>query len=167
MQELINIGNDELVTEKQLIEVIGKAVAKEKYEIASNLLMFLNQERIKVGKNAYTVRDVLLMNWEKLMPTSVPKSFKSIYIGEFSDGTIKIGVSNTPLKRLNTLAKQKGFEVTKVAYSKPIVDSFKVERRIHNHFKAHRLEGEYFICKFEDVANYINNNYATMQEVVI
>jgi len=71
----------------------------------------------------------------------------SVYVVEFSDGVIKIGVSSQMDIRLNSLGRQRGFKVercsTELYHTK--TDALSVESKLHKRFSKNRGEGEYFI----------------------
>ena len=79
------------------------------------------------------------------------KKDKSLYLLEFLDNTIKIGVSQDPNKRIKTIINQSG-RILKNKYITPIIsNAFKIESKMKNKYKQNRLNGEYFKVSYEKV----------------
>lgn len=130
---------------------IGTYIANSDYETASEKLGLLNEERIVNGKSPYEIGDILFMNIETLMSCKENgPELKAVYIAEFEDGTVKIGVSKNPEARINTLSNQKGCHVKRYAISEMTTNAFQVEHKLHEQFKLSRIKGEYFNLDYLD-----------------
>ena len=69
--------------------------------------------------------------------------------GRGSHGNIKIGKANNVDKRLNSLQTGNPRKLTIMASikCKCVLDALKLEKRLHNKFKANRVRGEWFDSK--------------------
>lgn len=76
---------------------------------------------------------------------------KSVYLLEFQDGTIKIGVSKEPEKRIKTIINQSGRILKNKYITESISNSFTIESKIKNRYRKNRLNGEYFKLNYEDL----------------
>lgn len=153
MNELINIKNDEAV------KIIGKAIKENKYDIAADLLLLLNALRAESGLKAYSLHDILFMNYGNLLPDVQEDDRKAVYVINFSDGSVKIGVSKNPKERVHTLSKQSGKRILAYWHSCLLSNSFEIERNLHSDFGEYRLEGEYFDVNYRDVLQTVKDKY--------
>lgn len=154
MNELINIKNQQAV-----MNVIGKALREEKYEIAACILSELNNVRIEHGLEPYSVQDVLFMRLGDLISPTVEHEQKCLYVAEFSDNSVKIGISKNPRMRLDALSYQKGREVKRFCYTYPIENAHKIEQELHSIYSKQRIKGEYFDVDFNTVFMTLNDKY--------
>jgi len=79
-----------------------------------------------------------------------------VYIAEFED-LIKIGRTCNPQKRIRTLITQSGRKIQRVAYTLPILNYAKTEKRMHQIFKKNRTVGEYFDLSFNIACEQLKN----------
>ena len=84
---------------------------------------------------------------------------KCVYVSLLSIGTVKIGVSNNVVRRIQEISHASGLQVVKYCYTKPLpVDlAFSVELICHNHFHESRMEGEFFQIEYETVCNFLKS----------
>lgn len=152
---VVNMDNHD-----QIIRIIGKAIHEEKYDIACETLIILNDLRMSNGLKPLSTSDVLFMNFMYLFPDDeTTKGKKYLYVFKLSDGSVKIGVSKNPEQRIKTLSKQSGKKIATKWYSEPLENAFKIEKDLHKSFSKHRLEGEYFQIDFNDVLSAIKDKY--------
>lgn len=154
MNELINIKNQQAV-----MDVIGKALREEKYEIAACILSALNNVRIEHGLEPYSVRDVLFMRLDDLISRGAEREQKCLYVAEFSDDSVKIGISKNPRIRLDNLSYQKGHEVKRFCCTYPIENAYKIEQELHSIYSKQRIKGEYFDVDFNTVIMAVKDKY--------
>ncbi len=69
---------------------------------------------------------------------------RQIYIVRASEETVKIGISNKPLRRLSGIQNGSALPLTLHYCAKVIGDAAAVERRAHEILARHRLVGEWF-----------------------
>lgn len=161
MQKLISFKNDDAI-----IMAIGDAISKCDLKAADEMFFALNEQRIMRNDKPLSLTDSILLWGADFFYRSKNEGktkLKSVYIAEFSDETVKIGVSYDVQSRIKQLSCQKGFNVIRYTKTQPIVNAEQIERELHKHFANYRLKGEYFGCKYEDVTNYINDIYAISQ----
>lgn len=87
---------------------------------------------------------------------------KAIYLLEFLDGTIKIGVSKEPDKRIKTIINQSGRTLKNKYITEMLSNSFTIESKIKNRYGKNRLNGEYFELNYEvlkkEIIEEVKNN---------
>ena len=79
---------------------------------------------------------------------------KSIYIVKFRDGTIKIGVSKNPQRRIKTIERNSGRIAIESFISKEVENSFEIEMKIKNRFKGNNIKGEFYNQDYNEVLNF-------------
>jgi len=81
-----------------------------------------------------------------------PDDKSCVYVFEFSDGLVKIGVSSNPERRMRNLISGGGRAVTNHFESEfvPTSKAFEIEKAMHKFFQKNRGIGEYFNIKFYD-----------------
>lgn len=81
-----------------------------------------------------------------------PDDKSCVYVFEFSDGLVKIGVSNNPERRMRNLISGGGRAVTNHFESDfvPTSKAFEIEKAMHKFFQKNRGIGEYFNIQFYD-----------------
>ena len=75
---------------------------------------------------------------------------RCVYVFEFSDGRVKIGVTNNPKRRMQALIGASGRNITNHWESEFVGarEAFAIESAMHNFFAKDREVGEYFSTKF-------------------
>ena len=79
-------------------------------------------------------------------------SGKHVYVLAGNPGFVKIGVTDNPVLRFQSLSMQGGFEVTQAFVSKVYSNAFFLEREAHKHFEKSRTVGEWFDVPFVEAA---------------
>lgn len=75
---------------------------------------------------------------------------KYLYVLEFANGTIKIGITNEKDKRLKAIQSASGMEIKRKYFTNVIENVHILETELHRHFKNNRLKGEFFSVSYED-----------------
>lgn len=71
-------------------------------------------------------------------------SAQQLYLMENSTGLFKIGISNSPQRRLSQIKNASGLAVKLLATWETAEDAYTVEQRLHKKFKDKRTHGEWF-----------------------
>lgn len=74
----------------------------------------------------------------------------------------KIGITQTEGKRQRTQMSSHGGILANVLNAE-VADCVAAEQKCHEHFKAHRKNGEWFDVELTEVINYINDNIEAMK----
>lgn len=74
----------------------------------------------------------------------------SVYIVQKKTGNIKIGVSKNPLERIEAIETHMGEYLNRKFVSEKNVFYKKIERKLHRHYKKHRILGEWFKIDFDE-----------------
>lgn len=154
---VIRLNNDDVV------ESIGVAIKEKKYGVACNMLIALNNWRISNDLRPYELSEILFMNWTVFIEEKKSKELKCVYAIHFDDGSVKIGVSKEPKKRINTLSHASGKRVVESWFSDPLENAFDVEHKVHKRFYEKRLEGEYFRISYADALEAIAEEMAMIE----
>jgi len=75
-----------------------------------------------------------------------------VYVLEIA-GRIKIGVSTKPESRIETISKMVGITPTRQFISKECNNYHQIEKMMHKHFRAQRIEGEWFLVSFKEAVS--------------
>lgn len=164
----------------------------------SRLILTLNEERLKKFKNIFDEVEQLLSTYfsividnhkdtlclksdvEKLLKLillppertklqMVLNDFTYIYLIKDTDtGFVKIGRSNTPESRLQSLIKQATFQPTpnNFTFISYWLDKTWVETRLHERFASQRIRGEWFELSEADVQE-IKDQYIDRSEEAV
>lgn len=113
---------------------------------------FLQLYRKFMNREPIGISTILFCNADKIFEEikEENKVEQRIYIAEFSDATVKIGISINPDRRVHCLATQKGAFLKRYAFSECDKRASKIEKMMHENFKESRINGEYFSISFED-----------------
>ena len=79
-----------------------------------------------------------------------------VYVIEFEDGSVKIGMSINPEQRIKSISASNQSKLTRKWISNAVSDFQKLEFKAHNHFKKFRLNGEFFSVNFDVAVNWID-----------
>jgi T5orf172 domain len=81
---------------------------------------------------------------------------KSLYVASHEYTTLtKVGVSNDPIKRLNSVKSSIGHELT-LYYESPLLENWKhIESSVLSHFSKHRKSGEWINLSPKEIIEYI------------
>lgn len=75
---------------------------------------------------------------------------KYLYVLEFSNGTIKIGITKEKEKRMKAISSASGMDILRSYFTEKICNVQNLETELHKHFKDKRLNGEFFSITFEE-----------------
>ena len=75
---------------------------------------------------------------------------KYIYILEFDNNSVKIGITKNQKKRMNQIVSQSGLSITRSYFTEKTKNAIKIESELHKHFKEKRLNGEFFSNSYEE-----------------
>jgi len=84
------------------------------------------------------------------------KDKKSLYVIEFEDKSVKIGVSKNPEKRIKTIERNSGRIAMKKYISEQVSNSFEIESKLKNKFKNKNIKGEFYNLDFNKVVYFVN-----------
>lgn len=74
-----------------------------------------------------------------------------VYILEWANNLVKIGISKNPYKRINALRTQSPIKLKQTYISEEIPNYEEVEIKLHKFFSKGRKHGEYFTITFDKV----------------
>lgn len=80
-----------------------------------------------------------------------------VYVIENELGLVKIGISSKPERQIKEIANASGLNITKKYFSKPCDNFAKIEKKLHEEFKAVRKKGEWFNIPFDFAVNQLND----------
>lgn len=75
---------------------------------------------------------------------------KYLYVLEFTNGTVKIGITKEKEKRMKAISSASGMDITRSYFTGKINNVQGLETELHRHFKDKRLNGEFFNIDFDD-----------------
>lgn len=75
---------------------------------------------------------------------------KYLYVLEFENNTVKIGITNEPQRRMKAISSASGMNITRHYFTKKIKNVIRLETELHKHFKKNRLNGEFFSISYEE-----------------
>ena len=75
---------------------------------------------------------------------------KYLYVLEFSNGTVKIGITKEKEKRMKAISSASGMDITRSYFTGKIDNVQNLETELHRHFKDKRLNGEFFDINFNE-----------------
>lgn len=104
------------------------------------------------GKNhyAFMTAAVELMKAKTLEDVTKPSlKNKYLYVLEFPNGTVKIGITKEKGKRMKAISSASGMDITRSYFTGKIDNVQNLEAELHRHFKDKRLNGEFFDVDFE------------------
>lgn len=74
---------------------------------------------------------------------------KYLYVLEFTNGTVKIGITKEKEKRMKAISSASGMDITRSYFTEKIDNVQHLETALHRHFKRNRLNGEFFNIDFD------------------
>lgn len=86
-----------------------------------------------------------------------PPKDKAVYLIIFNDGIVKIGISESPLKRIHTVSHQSGRIIKTAFVSKPTQFAREIEEDFKSYFVQARCNGEFFQITHEDAFQFLND----------
>lgn len=83
----------------------------------------------------------------------------SVYAFKMSNGTVKIGMSNSVASRAKAVERATHLKVTKIFYRtfESRQKAFAIEKTLHKYFSAQCTQGEFFMIDFEEACEQIEN----------
>ncbi len=137
---------------KNELEEISETVGKHmKYQIKNDEEINL----INIGINNVPQLSVIT---EKIFSSKKEQTnMRSLYVIEFEDKSIKIGVSKNPDQKIKTIERNSGRIVRNKYISNPISNSFEVESKLKDKLKNDNIRGEFYNSNFNEVVYFINN----------
>jgi uncharacterized pyridoxamine 5'-phosphate oxidase family protein len=77
-----------------------------------------------------------------------------LYILEFIDGCVKVGVTHNANQRFVTIQNSSGRTIKNIAFSEYHCGAYGVEYIIKIHYSKYQLQGEFFSCTFTQMVEY-------------
>lgn len=134
----------------KLLLMIRGALANNSQDMAVDYFLVLNEMLMERGEYPLSITTILFLNFDLFIPEINPP-LSHVYIVEFSDGLVKVGISQNPSSRLRTLETQRGLLITRKKISTATLNASRIEHSLHKTFRDYRLEGEYFNCDYEEI----------------
>lgn len=75
---------------------------------------------------------------------------KYLYVLEFTNGTVKIGITKEKERRMKAISSASGMDITRNFFTEKIDNVQDLETELHRYFKNKRLNGEFFDVSFEE-----------------
>ncbi len=141
----------------------------EKPSIAEKILASLNSPLVSESIEAYRKRmdkeeemyqkNKEFQKWKKekqkqKLKSRLRKKFKYIYFLQCETGEIKIGIAYNVKKRISSIQLATPHKLTLLKKVK--ITDFIMEKKLHEMFKKHHKQGEWFYPA-EEILNYIKN----------
>lgn len=120
-------------------------------------LLVINDEELSESTNI-PLHLESLPSWLEEVAKSVsnrPEEKANVYVIEFQDGVVKLGISKTPNKRIKTIEKQSGRNVQRT-YLTPKLAREKaqsLEQILKGKFASKNLNGEFYSERFKTVVD--------------
>ena len=80
---------------------------------------------------------------------------KYLYVLEFTNGTVKIGITKEKERRMKAISSASGMNITRSYFTEKIENVQNLETELHRYFKGKRLNGEFFDIDFEEAVTEI------------
>ncbi len=126
-------------------------LAKKCIDIAE--IEILSENGVMCEKNHYAhmVGAVELMKNKALENATRPSlKNKYLYVLEFTNGTVKIGITKEKERRMQAISSASGMDITRSYFTGKIDNVQSLETELHRHFKDSRLNGEFFNISFDE-----------------
>lgn len=119
-------------------------IAEMEISLASGCLYDKNHYALITGA-------VELLKNSALMDATKPSSKnKYLYVLEFTNKTVKIGITKEKEKRMKAISSASGMDITRSYFTGKIDNVQNLETELHRHFKEKRLNGEFFEIGFDE-----------------
>lgn len=108
--------------------------------------------RCAYEKNHYAFISAAIELWKNEAMTDISKPSmknKYLYVLEFTNKTIKIGITKEKEKRMKAISSASGMDITRSYFTEKIDSVQNLETELHRHFKDKRLNGEFFDIDFD------------------
>lgn len=98
------------------------------------------------------------MMGNKIQYTKKLSSTNYVYVLLNDVGMIKIGITDNPYERFNTIQNASGSLITNYYLSEPIKNNYEVEQHLHKYFKKYNTVAEWYKnISFNEVVNYVSD----------
>lgn len=109
--------------------------------------------RCAYEKNHYALMSAAVELWKRKTMTDISKPSlknKYLYVLEFTNGTVKIGITKEKERRMKAISSASGMNITRSYFTGKIDNVHELETELHRHFKEKRLNGEFFNIGFDE-----------------
>lgn len=140
-----------------MAELGNWGLAKKCIDIAE--IEILSENGVMCEKNHYAhmVGAVELMKNKMFENTKNPSLKKKyLYVLEFTNGTVKIGITKEKERRMKAISSASGMDITRSYFTGKINNVQNLETELHKHFKDKRLNGEFFSINFDEAVAEVN-----------
>lgn len=145
-----------------LISELGNwGLAKKCIDIAEMEILLEDGVMFEKNHYAHMVGAVELMK-NKVFQNSAKPSLKNkyLYVLEFTNGTVKIGITKEKEKRMRAISSASGMNITRSYFTDKIDNVQNLETKMHRQFKDKRLNGEFFDIDFDFAVNEVKKKTA-------
>lgn len=140
-----------------MAELGNWGLAKKCIDIAE--IEILSENGVMCEKNHYAhmVGAVELMKNKMFENTKKPSlKNKYLYVLEFTNGTVKIGITKEKERRMKAISSASGMDITRSYFTGKIDNVQNLETELHRYFKDKRLNGEFFNINFDEAVAEVN-----------
>lgn len=127
--------------------------AMEILKIADEFAMELNINTCYISDSIRTNAALVIKGHSMVEKDGSNYKDKKLYIIEFDNGTVKIGIAKDYKRRKQQIKSANGMKEKREHITMPIKNVSKLEASMHREFKLNRLNGEYFDIDFEHAVN--------------
>lgn len=132
-------------------------LAKKCIDIAEIEILLENGVMFEKNHYAHMVGAVELMKNKMFENTKKPSlKNKYLYVLEFTNGTVKIGITKEKERRMKAISSASGMDITRSYFTGKIDNVQNLETELHRHFKDKRLNGEFFNINFDEAVAEVN-----------
>ena len=85
---------------------------------------------------------------------------KYLYVLEFTNGTVKIGITKEKGRRMKAISSASGMDIVRSFFTEKIDNVQNLETELHRHFSDARLNGEFFDISFEEAVEEVKKRTA-------
>ena len=153
------IDNDSLKNYINLYEASLIIAELGNVEIAKRCIDIAEFEILKSNNQGYenihyaimtTAVDLAKTHFDLTKPEKPNIKDKYLYVLEFTNKTIKIGITKEKIKRLKAISSASGMDITRKFFTEKINNVQDLETDLHRFFKSRRLNGEFFDVPFDE-----------------
>lgn len=132
-------------------------LAKKCIDIAEVEILPENGVMCEKNHYAHMVGAVELMK-NKVLENAKKLSLKNkyLYVLEFTNGTVKIGITKEKERRMKAISSASGMDITRSYFTGKIDNVQNLEKELHRHFEEKRLNGEFFNIDFDEAVAEVN-----------
>lgn len=139
-----------------IIAELGNAeIAKKCLEIAEYMIFKTNNRGYEKIHYAImtTMVELAKTHFDLKKPERPNTKDKYLYVLEFTNATIKIGITKEKVKRLKAISSASGMNITRNFFTEKINNVQDLETDLHRFFKSKRLNGEFFSVPFDEAVS--------------